>query len=474
VPITSPVLAVGPSGGVSAEIFGYGFGSDVGSPPQVQMGSASASVEVNKLFPAEYMFGYPIPLDHIRVTVPSGSPGAADIIITSSAGTGKIAGSIHYAQSVNVPPTLAGSFQMLGLALTPDGSKLLAANYVDNSVAIINPDDPCTSQVVPIVPAGWALGFLGPTQLAASNVNHALVAVSGSSAAGVGAGYLFDLDLSRLSVKAAYGPFNTGIADDFLGSSRDGSKLVVGMPEQGVFVLDSATTTWSSGPPRNPFEVAASGDGNVFASDDMAPPSNEATSLSFFDSNANLIAVTGQPEYLAPAPALAGIKLNDAGSLAYVGVFFYIPIADSTYSQDYVDIYDVQHHELRERVFLAEKLPPEEATQNGLAIDPTSQNIFLITTSGLTIITLDSVPLSIGSVTPNSGASGTKVTIRGSDFTPQTTATCNGTAATLTFMDGDTMQLALPASLSSGPASVALANPDGSTYNLDVAFDVTV
>jgi len=167
---------------------------------------------------------------------------------------------------------------------------------------------------------------------------------------------------------------------------------------------------------------------------------------------------------------LEGIKLNDAGSLAYVGVFFNIPIVNSTFSQDYVDIYDVQHHELRERVFLAEKFLPQEAAQNALAIDPTGQNIFMLTTSGLTIVTLDSVPLSIGSVTPNSGAGGTAITIRGSGFTQQTTATCNGIAVTITFVDADTLDLGLPASLASGPVSITLANPDGSTYNLDVAF----
>jgi hypothetical protein len=51
---------------------------------------------------------------------------------------------------------------------------------------------------------------------------------------GVGAGLLFDLDFSTFSVKAVFGPFNTGVFDNFLGSSRDGSKLVVGIPEEGV------------------------------------------------------------------------------------------------------------------------------------------------------------------------------------------------------------------------------------------------
>jgi hypothetical protein len=514
VPLTGPALAAPSSGGVSLDLFGYGFGSDVGSSVQVQMGSASASIVKSVLFPTEYTYGYPFPLDHVRSTVPAGSFGVADITITSSAGTGKIPNGLHFVH-VNdypspdtlkfvlydphrsqlylsagnhidvfslashtfltpiTPPTLSGTALMLGLALTPDGSSLLAANYADNSIAIINPDNPSTAKAVQVVPPGSITGTLGPTQLVVSNLNHALVAVSSSSAMGVGGGPMFDMDLSTLVIKTLVGPFDSSISAQFLSSSRDGSKLFLGLAGQGVFVLDTATNTWSAGPPRSPFEVAASGDGNVFASDTNAPPPLvSATSVSFFDGSANMLAVTGLPEYLAATPALEGIKLNDAGSLAYVGDFLNIPVAGPTVNQDFVDIFDVRHGDLRERVYLSEQFLPEEQAQNGLAIDRTGQNIFLLTSTGLTIVTLDNVPLSIGSLSPTSGASGSTISIRGSGFTQQTTATCNGSNATVTFVDADTLQLALPGSLAKGPVSITLANPDGSTYNLDAVFNV--
>ena len=514
VPITSPVLAVAPSGGLSADIFGYGFGSDVGAPPQVQIGSAAASIQKNVLFPSEYVF-YPFPLDHVRVAVPAGSPGASDITIASPAGTAKIGQGIHYVQSVNdypssdqftcilydaqrsqlylsatdhidifslssntfitpiVPPTLAGSFRILGLALTPDGSKLLAANYSDNSLAIINPDNPSSAHVVRIIPPGSTGPPTGPTQLAATSSNHALVVTSDITHSFTGGGgALYDVDLSAFSVKVAGGPFNVSVSEDFLAASRDGSKIVLGIPGNGVFVFDSPANTWFAGPPRSPFEVAASGDGNVFASDGLGSPPSAPASLSFFDANANLLAVSGLPPYLGAIPATEGIRLNDAGSLAYEGVSFSILNNDLTYAPDFVDIYDVQHHELSERVVLTEKFPPQETVQNGLAIDPTGKDIFIITASGLTIVTLDSVPLSIGSITPNSAASGTAITIRGSGFTSKTTATCNGIAVDATFGDADTLQLVLPQSLATGPVSITLTNPDGSTYKLDAAFQV--
>lgn len=130
-------------------------------------------------------------------------------------------------------------------------------------------------------------------------------------------------------------------------------------------------------------------------------------------------------------------------------------------------IIDVRHGDLREPVYLSALFLPEEQAQNGLAIDPTGQNIFLPTATGLTIVIVDNVPLSIGSLRPSSGPSGSTITIRGSGLTRQTTATGNGSNATVTLVDTDTLQLALPTSLARGPVSITLANPDGSTYNLD-------
>jgi hypothetical protein len=62
----------------------------------------------------------------------------------------------------------------------------------------------------------------------------------------------------------------------------------------------------------------------------------------------------------------------------------------------------------------------------------------MLTSTELTIVVLDNVPLSIGSLSPTSGASGSTITIRGSGFTQQTTATCNGSNATVIFVDADT------------------------------------
>jgi hypothetical protein len=106
-----------------------------------------------------------------------------------------------------------------------------------------------------------------------------------------------------------------------------------------------------------------------------------------------------------------------------------------------------------------------------MAIDETGQRIFLITNKGLTIAQLDSVPLSIGSVTPASGPAGTQVKIRGSGFVQGTTANANGMSAAVSYVDADTLQVTLPA-LPAGAVQITITNPDGQSYTLDDAFTV--
>ena len=59
---------------------------------------------------------------------------------------------------------------------------------------------------------------------------------------------------------------------------------------------------------------------------------------------------------------------------------------------------------------------------------------------------------------------GALVTVRGSGFNLSTTATVGGQAAGVTVTDENTLALALPAGLNSGPATIVLTNPDGKTY----------
>jgi hypothetical protein len=106
-----------------------------------------------------------------------------------------------------------------------------------------------------------------------------------------------------------------------------------------------------------------------------------------------------------------------------------------------------------------------------LAIDENGQRIFALTASGLTVVQLASVPLSIGTISPASApaSGGTTLTIRGSGFQSGATATIGGKPAATTFVDMNTLTLTTPA-LTSGLQQIVITNPDGTSYALDAAF----
>ena len=90
-----------------------------------------------------------------------------------------------------------------------------------------------------------------------------------------------------------------------------------------------------------------------------------------------------------------------------------------------------------------------------------TEQIFLITKTGLTVVELSSVPRSIGSITPSAApaARGTQLTIRGSGSQSGATVMIGGIAAASTYVDADTLQVVAP-SLAKGPNSVTVTNPD--------------
>lgn len=175
----------------------------------------------------------------------------------------------------------------------------------------------------------------------------------------------------------------------------------------------------------------------------------------------------GSETWFVCAPARRHSHLHQTGSLLY------LPFQKGTYAQNGIDVYDVRHGDLRERILLSENLANRV---NGLpvlmmAVDETGKRIFLITDTGLTIVKLNSVPLSIGSVTPNIGpaAGGAQFAVRGSGFQSGTEVTIGGVAAITTFVDQDTLQVIAPP-LSTGPAAITVNGPDGATYTLDAAY----
>jgi DNA-binding beta-propeller fold protein YncE len=495
-PVNYGSLGAAPGGGPVADLFGYGYGVDIqGTTPQVQIGGNSAPVTHATLYPQES--AYPFPLQHLQVTIPAGSAGAQDITVTSPSGATTISKGFHYLESAQdystsdqlldvvydqtrqrlylsagnhvdvfslttntfqapiTPPSLGGKFQLGGMALTPDGSKLLVANFSDDSVAIINPDNPSNARAVQIVPSGTN-PVEAPMYVVTTSLNTAFI---GCTPEGVVIADIYQLDLATLQ-SSLQGPYLQGIAigGNAISSSKDGSIVFVSQD----YSANGTVALWNA--MENAWQVrylvgfinysAVSGDGNVLSA--VGPPTPGFEIMTFLDAQDNVVGAVGYPEFLY-AGYISGERLHDSGSLDYFP------------SQQGIDVFDVNHGDLRERILLTEQLLPNPV--HPMAIDETGQRIFLITNKGLTIAQLDSVPLSIGSVTPASGAAGTQIKIRGSGFVQGATASANGTAAAVSYVDADTLQVTLP-TLPAGAVQITITNPDGQSYTLDDAFTV--
>ena len=97
--------------------------------------------------------------------------------------------------------------------------------------------------------------------------------------------------------------------------------------------------------------------------------------------------------------------------------------------------------------------------------------MFLTSVTGVTIVELNQLPLSLATVNPSVGASGTTVKLRGSGFVGGAVATFGTIQATTTFVDSNTLQATVP-TMPAGPLRVTVTNPDGHEYTFDDAFTV--
>jgi IPT/TIG domain len=501
VPLNPAPLAAALRGGAAADIIGFGFGADIsGASTQVTIGGASARIVSSTQADG-------IPRQDLTVTVPSGSPGAVDIVVTSPSGTGTLSKGFHYLNSVTdyatkdalqsilydqqrqqlylnagdhidvfslsqktysapiIPPSLGGTRQLTAMALTPDSSKLLVGNFSDNSLAIINPDNPATATAVQIFPAAAQGHYqLAPCSIAATSKNTVFVDGGTSSATG-GGGSLYELDLGTLQVTQRTDP-GLGflqVGGNLLAASQDGTQVYMAAPnDSGGYVMgwSAATDTWqfhNLGGAVFLFYVdgVASRDGNVFAMS-MDIDASDFVFPMIVDAGLNQISQLGIESTFA-AENLQGNALHDSGSLLY---------SSTNYG---VDLIDVKHGALAERILLSEQ---DVFLDGSLAVDETGQKIFLITNAGLTDIELDSVPLSVGSITPSVGSTGTLAKIRGSGFNAGTNVKFNGATAATTLIDEDTLQVSVPPSTQTGGAQIVVSNSDGSSYTLDSAFTV--
>ena len=487
-----------PAGGATADIIAIAVPDNDPSSIQVSVGGASATVLSAGDYNPAAQTGEPFPTVDVKVTLPAGTSPQAAVTLTTSAGSATLPQAFQYASQIadysstdsfqavtydpgrnqlylsagdhvdvfslssnqfTAPmalPSAGGKKQFVGMALTPDGSKLIVANLIDGSVDVVNPDNPSAATAVAIAPAtpggGGLPCLIGPSYVATTSAGTAIIVYGGLTAANCGpGGTVYELNLTSLAVIPSCLP-----SGFFVSASRDGSKVALSTANAGWLIYDSASSTCSTNTFYQGGSAAAAGDANVFSA-----------GIGTTNPQAQLINVMAYPDpyypsHMAGTPPSSGVttlnveKMNDSGSLVYV------PYPNN------VDVLDVEHAIIRQRITLSEQIL---TVADAMAIAPTGQNIFLITNQGLTVITLTGAPISVGSATPSSGTAGTSVTVRGSGFVQGTTASLNGQSVSPTFVDADTLTLTIPAA-ATGAVQFTLSNPSGQTYVLDDAFTV--
>jgi hypothetical protein len=513
------------SGGDTVQIYGYGFGNDA-SKIAVNIGGASGAVQkVENVASLAGSLGldasYPFSLERIALQAPAGTPGKADVTVTSPAGKTTLAKSFQYVQGATIyskaglykfilydkqrqliylsatdhvdvfdlqqlafransilPPPIGPppSAALRGMALTPDFSQLIVADFGAQNVYLIDPNGQVANGTK--VSIGGVPGFLnsGPARVAATSAQTVFVGLSGE---GGGSGTcnpcLGQLNLAAnpptIQLPAPQPQVMTVTGAPFLQASDSGDRVFLGFNNN----LGGPVGEWDVTSP-NQFtifpaqeqstDLAAAADGTMFA-----VRANGKTELRDASLALAGIPATAELEQIPGRVAVPGITMHPSAALVYQPF-----LTGPAPIQGGVDIVDAHRGQLRLRIFLPEPLAMLSSDIDGLhggflAVDENGQRIFALTTSGLTIVQLADVPLGIGSLTPGSGpaAGGTTITIRGSGFQSGIKATIGEKAAAVTVKDMNTLTFVTPP-VSAGVQQMVLTNPDGEKVSLDAAF----
>ena len=515
------------SGGDSVQIYGYGFGSDptkitlkIGGAPAVVQKVESVSTIVSSL---GLDTTYPFSLERITLQTPPGSPSKADVFVSNPSGSVTSTKSFQFLQSVQSFAKSA-SFKFLlydqtrqrldltnidhvdvfdlqqnaflapllppggpppnvdlrGLALTPDGSQLIVADFGAKSVYLLDP----VKGTGTTVSVGGVPGFTnsGPARVAATNTQTVFVGLSGEG----GSSGACSTCLAQMNLAAS--PPTIQPAPQPQVTSLTGAPLVQGTAAgDHVFVAfgtapGGPVAVWSASAPNqfltspvnaSTTDLGASSDGSLFAFQSASTTEIRAADLSLTSvpASAELAQIPGR--ILVP-----GLALHPSGALIYQPFLTAAPASPGV--KGGIDILDAHSGVLRMRIFLPQQFMTDVDGLHGsfLATDENGQRLFAITSSdgtrqnaALTVVQLAAVPLGIGAITPSTvpAAGGATLTIRGSGFQSAAALTINGKPASVTFKDSNTLLVATPA-LTPGTQQITITNPDGETISLDAAF----
>ena len=498
------ILRVQPNGAVAGDqitIYAYGLSFFDLSDIHVMIGGTqAANVSLNPYVSADY------PDESVTVIVPPGSPGWADVILTTSNGSDTLKRGIQYLKkeaqvtggqyefaaydtvrdvfyltgggnSVEVfnPNTqvfgqalqstsISSGAVLQELVLTPDNSKLLVVDPKDQSVIVFDlaagtstavnvglSSDPAGMQVQPI------------TVVAAAN-NRAFVSVTACVTNPVR-----QIDLTNLQV--------AGRAD--AGSSCGAG--YVPYPEYGSASADGSTILYA-GSSGVEFGVQPSGPEYIWsynaAFDTFTGPVIVAdtpwvSGLAAIDGDGGIAALaqgTLDQRLLPSVPIVQpgfDARLDDTGSLLY----------STGTDGSHIAVSDTRNGRLQLQLAVQNTSSGNEppipiiGVPQPLAIDPSGSKILGALQNGVGYFELSVVPLAVGTVSPATASVGGVIQLRGSGFVAGITATIGGKAAICSVVNSETLSCTVP-NLVAGATAISLTNPDGQTYSFENALVV--
>lgn len=503
-----------PQGHSRVTIFAYGIGFfpssgvsiTIGGQP-VAMSGAVWNTPTNLNFPEQ----------SVTVPVPPGTPGWADVEVTTPSGSDTLHRGIQYlsrdlfvpspaytnvvydsfnrlfyltgnggsigvfdpsSASFGTPLAAAGVSSgavLAGEALTPGGSDLLAADPQDDSVVVFSLASGASQSVsvrLPADPATTPSGVSAPQFVTAAADDRAFVSMVPCIPDPVR-----ELDLSTLAVTA-----RTDVATACTGPPGPLPYPVFGAATASGqnLLFASGVDPFGASPPATVWSYDAGTD--TFAAPTAAPSISEpggaalAADGGVQAAGATVLDANLQP--LRPSPTPGGLvfpQLNATGSLLFYcggsdqlqgGVSFVRVVAAQT-GQTLLKL------DIPASAASANDPIPGCAADGPLAVSASGDQIVVpLHAGGLVLFQLGAVPLAIGSVSPSTAPPGGTIQILGSGFDPAATATVDGHAAVCAAADAETLSCTLPASVAPGAATLTVTDPDGESATLSAAFTV--
>lgn len=476
------------NGGTSVQLIGYGFDTSSGQP-QVTVGSAPATVTNVKLYAG--ISPFTLPIEYLIFTTPRGSPGVADITVTTDSGSTTVKNGFEYMAQLEIPGVLPAQMVLdesqgrlyvadvatgdvksidtstravtplisssknhaSGLAITPDRSKLVVISNSGGTLTVFDLNAGSVLHTYYPVPGNQPTTLV-PNGVVATSRGSAIVSLADPTTYQGGVVYEVDLATGN-TAQAPLGSSCPAIPQALFARTLDGSQIYMGSAGAGCVSLWSAAadaTVEVGGHEGSIYQLSATSLGDRILVNSTTYTSAPALSL----------VTTSAPNDLLVSERyiVSGGKIHSTGSLKYV------PTTKG------VEIYDVHHGQM----VLSIGIPGGVAsTDDGLAIDQKGTTLYVAATSGISIIQLAAAPLSIGNLVPAQGNSsgGSTVTLLGSGFANGAVVSLDGQPASTQFLDSTKLTFVTPPT-SAAKVSVSVSNPGGDTYVLDAAYDASV